>query len=115
MRKSDLAKEGDKIKFQSHVEIKEGYNYQKGKIYDGYVVSHRVNQATEVSFIGDDGSMVNSSIYYDNFCNGMESFEILISDEELEHRVSEWLTKSIEIEKKTFEDRVNALKKIKFV
>lgn len=99
MHKSDLAKGGDPIKFQTNVAMKDGYNYQIGNIYDGHIVSHSTDQATTVEFVGDDGSPVVTTLYYDSYSIGMESFELLISDDELELRKNAWLEKEIEIAK----------------
>lgn len=112
MRKSDICKVGDKIKFQSHVPIKEGYNYQKNKIYDGHILEHSKDHHTKIEFIGDDGNPVITDIFYDIFNSGMESFEIIISDEEYETRKKEWLKAAIEIENARHEKQIEYLKSL---
>lgn len=96
MRKYDLAKSGDKIKFQYRRQVANGKNYQQGKIYDGYIVSHYIESQTALEFIGDDGSLVKYTIFHNEFDGSSASFEILISDEDFETRKAAWLAKSIE-------------------
>ena len=114
MYKYELAKPGDKIKFQILVEIKEGYNYQKGKVYDGSVIKH-YESATDVEFIGDDGNIVKTTADHKY---GAETIELIISDEEFEKRKKEWLEAAIEVAKinaeKALTKQVNYLKSLEF-
>lgn len=95
MQKYDLAKTGDAIKFQTHVGMKDGYNYQKGKLYDGHVIKHSIGYSTDVEFTGDDGTIVAVTIEYGSFNGGYNSFELIISDDEFERRKVEWLENAI--------------------
>jgi hypothetical protein len=112
--KYTLAKAGDKITFEVMVQIKDGYNYQKGTIYDGHVIQH-YDSATDVEFVGDDGSIVKVTVYHKD---GAENFELIISDDEFEKRKVEWLDNAIEIAKKNAEEaflkQVNYLKSVDF-
>lgn len=112
MYKSDFCKVGDTIKFEVHVPIKEGYNYQKDKKYDGYILEHSKDRHTKIEFIGDDGTPVTTTIFYGSFNSGMESFEIIISDEEYEIRKQEWLKAAIEIENARHEKQIEHLKSL---
>lgn len=114
MSKNQLSKVGDKVKFQENVPIKEGMNYQYGKIYDGIITKHVNDVITEIDIIGDDGSIVKVNITYDCFSSGMNSFELLISKEELEERKKEWMENAIAIEKAEYDKKVNYLKSIEF-
>jgi hypothetical protein len=114
MRKSDLAKAGDKIKYQVHLTVSEGYNHQKGILYDGYIIRHSINSITEVEFIGDDGTLVRDTMYYNSFNSGESSFELLISDEEFEKRKAEWLADAIKEAEQVFSERIEFLKSITF-
>lgn len=112
--KYKLAKAGDKITFEVMVQIKDGYNYQKGTIYDGHVIQH-YDSATDVEFVGDDGSIVKVTVYHKD---SPEKFELIISDDEFEKRKVEWLDNAIEIAKKNAEEafvkQVNYLKSVDF-
>lgn len=114
LSKYELAKPGDKIKFQVLVTIKDGYNYQKGTMYDGHVIQH-YESATDVEFIGDDGTIVKTTVDHKY---GAESIELVISDEEFEKRKVEWLDAAIETAKinaeEAFVKQVNYLKSIEF-
>lgn len=114
MRKSDLAKAGDKIKYQVHMTVSDGYNHQKGIIYDGHIIRHSINTITEVEFIGDDGTPVHDYVYYNSFNSGESSFELILSDEEFEKRKAEWLSNAIKEAEKAFSERVEFLKSITF-
>ena len=95
MRKSDLAKSGDKIKFQSRRKVPDGYNYQQGKTYDGCIIRHQIQSNSELEFIGDDGTLVKYTTSYNEFEGYIPPFTLLVSDEELEQRAAEWLATSI--------------------
>lgn len=112
MYKSDLCRVGDKIKFEVHVPIKEGYNYQKDKKYDGYILEHSKDRHTKIEFIGDDGNPVTTTIFYGSFNSGMESFQIIISDEEYEKRKQEWLKEAIQVENDRHEKQIKYLKSL---
>jgi len=114
LNKYALAQAGDQITFQILVEIKPGYNYHKGKIYEGYVIKHYASE-TDVEFIGDDGSLVKTTVDHKH---GPEKIELIISDEEFEKRKEEWLEAAIERAKvnaeEAFTKQVNYLKSIEF-
>lgn len=92
LSKYELAQAGDKITFELLMKIKPGYNYQKGKIYDGRVIKH-YDTSTDVEIIGDDGSLVQTTVDHKY---GAEKIELLISDEEFKKRKEEWLDAAIE-------------------
>jgi len=114
LNKYELAQAGDKITFQVLVKMKDGYNYQQGKIYDGTVIK-RYESATDVAFVGDDGSIVEITVDHKY---GAESIELIISDEDFEKRKDEWLEKAIEVAKinaeEAFAKQVNYLKSVTF-
>lgn len=114
LNKYELAQAGDKITFQLMVEIKPGYNYQKGKIYDGHIIKH-YDSATDVEIIGDDGSLVQVTVDHKY---GAEKIELMISDNEFKRRKEEWLDAAIETAKtkaeEAFTKQVNYLKSIEF-
>lgn len=118
MRKSDLAKVGDKIKYQVHLTVSDGYNHQKGILYDGVILRHSISSITEVEFIGDDGTPVKDTLYYNSFNSGEASFELLISDDEFELRKKEWLENAIKEAKEESErelvKRLEFLKSVTF-
>lgn len=115
LNKHELAHVGDKITFQLMVEIKPGYNYHKGKIYDGQIVKRYGDSATDVEFVGDDGSLVSTTVDHKH---GTEKIELVLSDEELEQRKAEWLENAIEVAKNNaeaaFTKQVEYLKSIEF-
>lgn len=78
--KNTLAITGDKITFKTNVEVKEGYNFQKGNLYNGHIISHS-DANTLIEFIGDNGEPVKTTISYDVYSNGMSEFCLQISDE----------------------------------
>lgn len=114
LSKYELAQAGDKITFQLLVEIKPGHNYQKGKIYDGHVIKH-YDSATDVEIIGDDGTMVKTTVDHKY---GAEHIELIISDEEFKKRKKEWLDDAIEVARinaeEAFTKQVNYLKSVEF-
>lgn len=114
LNKYELAQAGDKIAFQVLVKMKDGYNYQQGKIYNGKVVK-RYESATDVAFVGDDGSIVETTVDHKY---GAETIELIISDEDFEKRKDEWLEKAIEVAKinaeEAFTKQVNYLKSVTF-
>lgn len=114
LSKYELAHAGDKITFQVLVKMKEGHNYQQGKIYDGKVVK-RYESATDVAFVGDDGSIVETTVDHKY---GAETIELIISDEDFEKRKKEWLENAIEVAKinaeEAFTKQVNYLKSVEF-
>lgn len=114
LSKYELARAGDKITFELLVEIKPGYNYQKGTIYQGHVTK-RYESATDVVIVGDDGTLVETTVDHKY---GAEKIEILLSDEEFEKRKEEWLENAIEQAKinaeTAFTKQVEYLKSIEF-
>lgn len=114
LSKYELARAGDKITFELLVEIKPGYNYQKGTIYQGHVTK-RYRSATDVVIVGDDGTLVETTVDHKY---GAEKIEILLSDEEFEKRKEEWLENAIEQAKinaeAAFTKQVEYLKSIEF-
>jgi len=114
LNKYELAQAGDKITFQVLVRIKDGYNYNQGKIYDGHVIKH-YGSSTDVEFIGDDGSLVQTTIDHKH---DPEKIELIMSDEEFKKRKEEWLEKAIETAKvnaeEAFVKQVDYLKSIQF-
>lgn len=114
LSKYELARAGDKITFELLVEIKPGYNFQKGTIYHGHVIK-RYESATDVVIVGDDGTLVETIVDHKY---GAEKIEILLSDEEFEKRKEEWLENAIEQAKinaeAAFTKQVEYLKSIEF-
>lgn len=114
LNKYELARVGDKITFELLVEIKPGYNFQKGTIYHGHVTK-RYESATDVVIVGDDGTLVETIVDHKY---GAEKIEILLSDEEFEKRKEEWLENAIEQAKinaeAAFTKQVEYLKSIEF-
>lgn len=114
LSKYELAKPGDKIKFQVLVTIQDGYNYQKGKVYDGHVIQH-YESSTDVEIIGDDGTIVKTTVDHKY---GAEIIELILSDDDFEKRKEEWLENAIEQAKinaeEAFVKQVNYLKSIEF-
>jgi hypothetical protein len=114
LNKYELAQAGDKITFQVLVNIKDGYNYQYGKIYYGHVIKN-YDSATDVEFIGDDGSLVKTTVDHKH---DPEKIELIMSDDEFKKRKEEWLEKAIETAKvnaeEAFVKQVNYLKSIEF-
>lgn len=114
MQKSYLAKTGDKIKFQVNVPMKESSNYQKGILYDGVIIEHHPEQLTRIEFIGDNKEIVKTSIFYDCYSSGMESFEIIISEEELQKRKEEWLANAVKIATDKYNKQLEFLNSVTF-
>lgn len=114
LNKYELARTGDNIKFQVLVTMNDGYNYQKGTVYDGHVIKH-YSSATDVEIIGDDGTIVKTTVDHKY---GAEKIELIISDEEFEKRKAEWLDTAIEEAKidaeAAFAKKVNYLKSVEF-
>lgn len=114
MPKYKLAKAGDKITFQVMVQMKDGYNYQKGTLYEGHVIKH-YDSATDVEFFGDDGTLIKTTVDHKY---GAETIELIISDDEFEKRKVEWLDNAIEVAKinaeEAFAKQVNYLKSVEF-
>lgn len=114
LNKYELAQAGDKITFQVLVKMKESSNYQQGKIYDGTVIK-RYESATDVAFVGDDGSIIETTVDHKY---GAETIELIISDDDLKKRKDEWLEKAIEVAKinaeEAFAKQVNYLKSVTF-
>ncbi len=112
--KSVLCRVGDKVKFQENVPIKEGRNYHHGKIYDGIIKEHIIDNVTTIEIVGDDGNPVMVKVFYDSFSSGMNSFEIEISDEEFKKRKIDWLANAISKVTIEYNKRVEYLKSIEF-
>lgn len=114
LNKYELARVGDKITFELLVEIKPGYNFQKGTIYHGHVTK-RYESSTDVVIVGDDGTLVETIVDHKY---GAEKIEILLSNEEFEKRKEEWLENAIEQAKinaeEAFTKQINYLKSVTF-
>lgn len=118
MRKSSLAREGDKVKFQTHLPTKEGVPYQKGTLYDGVVIRHKIDQITQIEIIDDNKQKTIVDVFYDIFSDGLETFELMISEEEFEVRKKEWIESTCQQLRKEMEEKlaasITAVKETKF-
>lgn len=118
MRKSDLAKVGDKVKFQVNSPTRKDISYQMGKVYDGVILKHQIDVDTQINIIDDNGDTTCVRISYDCFSNGMSSFDLDIPDEEFEARKQEWVSKTCDNIRKEMaqklEERINYIENVKF-
>lgn len=103
--KSHLAKAGDKIKFQVHVDTAKDSTYKKGTLYDGVVIEHS-DSFTELEIIDDNKNKQTVFICYNSFADGYESFQLLISEEEFKLRKKEWINNSYNLFKDTKEKEI---------
>ena len=103
--KSHLAKAGDKIKFQVHVDTAKDATYKKGNLYDGVVIQHS-DSFTELEIIDDNKNIQTVFICYNSFADGYESFQLLLSEEEFEVRKKEWIDNSYHLFKDTKEKEI---------
>lgn len=112
LTKDALYKNGDKIRFKFEAPLNKGLGYGNDVWYEGVILEHHVDAVTRVEITIDDGSKLKTETYYNDFNAGMESIELLVSDEELQKRLQEWIDKAVAEETERYNNRLEVLKSV---
>lgn len=93
-----LIEVGDTVLYRANAPIAEGYGYVHDKDYTATVTRHHPEGGTSVEFIGDDGKLKKSNIYYNDFNGGMSECKLILEPEELKRRqealIQKWVSEA---------------------